>query len=532
MSKEPLLVFQDIKKSFSGNIVLSGINFSIHPGEIVSLAGENGAGKSTLMNILFGMDVIQQTGGYEGKIIFNGKEVKIKSPRDAMDLGIGMVHQEFMLIPGFSISRNIKLNREDLRETPISRFFGEKYKLLDTRTMDASAQKSIKSLGMDTDVRTLVENIAVGTKQFIEIAREINKDYLKLLILDEPTAVLTETEAKRFIRCIRLIADSGIAVIFISHRLDEIMELTDRVVVLRDGKLVFDKLTKETTKTEIASIMVGRNLGTDSIVNSDRNFVDNDIILSFRNYSVDMPGERTSDISLDIRKGEILGIGGLAGQGKASISSGLFGLYSTKGSVTFEGKPLDNTIVGESLRKRIAFVSEDRKGVGLLLDQSIAFNMTFTKMQLDHAYLQQFGPFHVYNKKAADRDTEEMIKKLDIRCTGPDELVGSLSGGNQQKVCMARALLTHPTVLFVSEPTRGIDIGAKKLLLDYLVEINKKEGITIVVTSSELNELRSVCDRIAIVTAGKIIGILKPTDPEVNFAFLMSGEKIQKESEK
>lgn len=526
MASTPLLRFNNIKKSFSGNVVLSGIDFSIAAGEIVALAGENGAGKSTLMNILFGMDVIQKTGGYEGQIEFEGKAVSIKSPKDAMELGIGMVHQEFMLIPGFSIGRNIKLNREELKTNPIGKVFGKNYNTIDVKKINESASGSIKRLGMDVDPDTKVQNIAVGTKQFIEIAREINKSNLKILVLDEPTAVLTETEAEKFIDCIKTIADDGIAVIFISHRLDEIIKLATRTVVLRDGRLVFNKLTKDTNKEEIASTMVGHELSAEGIINKDRKFDDNDIILSFDNFSVQMPGERTKGINLKVRRGEILGIGGLAGQGKASISNGVFGMYPTTGTVSFNGKVLDNQKIGEALSKNIAFVSEDRKGVGLLLDQSIALNITFTKMKLENAFLTKVGFFNQFSNKSADQTSQEMIKKLDIRCTGPKQKVGSLSGGNQQKVCVARALLTEPDVLFVSEPTRGIDIGAKQLLLDYLVEINKTKGITIVMTSSELKELCSICDRIAIITDGIVQGILPPDSAQVDFALLMSGEKV------
>lgn len=529
MSNEPLLRLSGIGKSFSGNTVLSGVDFSVQPGEIVSLAGENGAGKSTLMNILFGMDVIQRTGGYQGKIIFDGKEVQIKSPMEAMALGIGMVHQEFMLIPGFSIARNIKLNREDLKANSIGRVFGKNFEELDIPKMTASAESSVRRLGLDVDVSSLVERESVGTKQFVEIAREVNKENLKLLILDEPTAVLTETETDRFLECIRSIAKDGIAVIFISHRLDEIMKLSHRVVILRDGKLVFNKLTKDTTKREIASVMVGRNMGGEEKKADDGSRKrKGDVILSFKDYAVSMPGERTRGVDLDVYEGEILGIGGLAGQGKASIASGLFGLYPTKGTVTYKNAVLKPSVTGDALARKFAYVSEDRKNVGLLLDQSIAFNIVFTKMKLDHSYLKKVGPFSIYDRAAADRAAEEMIEKFDIRCTGPEELVGSLSGGNQQKVCIARALLTEPDILFVSEPTRGIDIGAKKLILDYLQQINREKGITIVMTSSELNELRSVCDRIAIITEGVVKGILPATSPEVDFALLMSGENVEK----
>ena len=523
MSREALLHFKNITKSCAGNVVLDGVDFEIYPGQVIALAGENGAGKSTLMNILFGMSVIRETGGYEGEIIFEGKTVKVQSPEDAMALGIGMVHQEFMLLPGFTVARNIKLNRENLIPTPISKVAGKSYELLDNHQIVVEAGEALKRLGMEINPETTVDKLPVGHMQFVEIAREIDKKNLKLLVLDEPTAVLTESEAEKFLECIRSVADSGIAVIFISHRLDEVMKLADDVVILRDGQLVFKEKTKNTNKNEIAEMMVGRKLEADSMINVNRQFKD-DYILEVKNFRVNMPGEKTKDVSFKVRRGEIFGIGGLAGHGKTSISNGIFGMYPSSGSVLYNGEELNYKKTGEALNKGMAFVSEDRKGVGLLLDESIAMNMVYTDMKVNRNFLKKFGFFSQFDEKTSDEKAEEMIKELYIRCTGPDQIVGRLSGGNQQKVCMARALLSKPKLLFVSEPTRGIDIGAKQVLLNYLVKINKELGITIVMTSSELNELRSVCDRIAIIGQGTVQGILKPDSPNVDFALLMSGE--------
>jgi len=528
MAQQKLLHFRNIRKCFSSNTVLNGVDFSIEPGEIVALVGENGAGKSTLMNILFGMSVIRDSGGFEGDIEFDGKSIRISTPLDAMSLGIGMVHQEFMLLPGFSVARNIKLNRENLSPTLISGLAGRNYRVLDLDSIGREARASLDTLGIDIDPLDTVEHLAVGHMQFVEIAREFNKDNLKLLVLDEPTAVLTESEAERFLACIKTMAESGIAIIFISHRLDEVMRLANRVVILRDGQMVFDENIQSTSKMQIAELMVGRKLDSRSLVNADRIFDDADVVLEIEHLQVDMPGERTRDICLKVRRGEILGIGGLAGHGKAGISNAVFGMYPAKGSIAYEGEPLDFGMEGEALHKGMAFVSEDRKGVGLLLDESIVFNAVFTEMLVHDSYLRELGPFSLFSMSKAENRVKTMIKELDIRCASPRQSVGSLSGGNQQKVCMARALITQPKILFVSEPTRGIDIGAKQILLNYLVKINREQGITIVMTSSELNELRSVCDRIAIVTAGKVEGILKPEAPNVDFALLMSGEGVKR----
>ncbi len=519
-----LLHFKNIKKSFSGNVVLDGVDFAIEPGQVVALAGENGAGKSTLMNILFGMNVISETGGYEGEIVFEGKTVKIQSPQDAMALGIGMVHQEFMLLPGFTVARNIKLNRENLIANPVSKVAGKGYQLLDNPKIVKEAAGTLHRLGMEINPEVTVDKLPVGHMQFVEIAREIDKSNLKLLVLDEPTAVLTESEAERFLSCIRKVADGGIAVIFISHRLDEVMSLADSVVILRDGQLVSDEKVADTDKHRIAEQMVGRKLETESLINVNRSFKE-DMILEIEHLSVDMPGEKSRDVSLSVRRGEILGIGGPAGHGKTSISNGIFGMYPAKGNVNYNGQPLHFDRTGEALDKGMAFVSEDRKGVGLLLNESIALNMVYTDMKVKRHFLKKIGFFSLFDEKSADEAVKRMIEELDIRCTGPRQLVGRLSGGNQQKVCMARALITKPELLFVSEPTRGIDIGAKQILLNYLVKINKEQGITIVMTSSELNELRTVCDRIAIIGSGVVQGILPPDAPNVDFALLMSGEK-------
>ncbi|HWP50782.1 MAG TPA: sugar ABC transporter ATP-binding protein [Clostridia bacterium] len=526
MPKDVLLHFKQIKKSFAGNVVLKGVDFTVGKGEIVALAGENGAGKSTLMNILFGMSVIQSTGGFEGEVIWEGKPVKISSPDEAMHYGIGMVHQEFMLLPGFTVARNIKLNRENLVPNLVSKIAGRNYELLDEAAIVRDAQTILNRLGMDISPETRVESLPVGYKQFVEIAREISKKDLKLLVLDEPTAVLTESEAERFMACIRQVADAGISIIFISHRLDEVINLADRAVVLRDGQMVFDSRTQDTNKKQIAELMVGRTLEADSIAGINREISD-DIIMSIEHLRVDMPGEYTKDINLDVHRGEILGIGGLAGQGKISISNGIFAMYPATGKVKFEGQYIDFKKVGVSLSCGLAFVSEDRKGVGLLLDESIGMNIVYTDMQLHNHYLKKIGPIKLFHKAMAEEVISEMIETLDIRCTGPNQLAGSLSGGNQQKICMARALLTKPKILFVSEPTRGIDIGAKQILLNYLRKINREQGITIVMTSSELNELRSICDRVAIITEGCVKGILKPDASAVNFALLMSGEDIE-----
>ena len=524
--KPNLLEFKNVSKSYSGNQVLKDVSMEIMPGEIHALIGENGAGKSTLMNVLFGMPVIHTTGGFEGVVEFEGAPVTIKSPFEAIEYGIGMVHQEFMLIPGFTIAENIKINREIPKENMLNKItstvFGKRLKTLDFKTMNQDARSALDRLDMDISEYTMVAGLPIGFMQFVEIAREIDKKGIKLLVLDEPTAVLTETEADSLLKAMRNIAAEGIAIIFISHRLDEIINVADRVTILRDGELVVTKEVSDTNIVEIAELMIGRKVSIAREESASRHLSD-DIVLEINNLRVAMPGERVKGVNLQVRKGEILGIGGLAGQGKLGIANGILGIYEAKGEVLFEGKPLPLNNTKKVLQSAIGFVSEDRKGVGLLLDEPIELNIAFTDMQIHRNFLLSFAGLSIMDSKAVREHALKMIKDLDIRCTSEKQNAGSLSGGNQQKICVARALTQKPKLLFVSEPTRGIDIGAKKLILDLLMELSKEQGMTIVMTSSELAELCSICDKIAIICEGKVMGILPPDAPPADFGLMMSG---------
>jgi len=520
-----LISFRNVTKNYAGNTVLKDVSFDIKVGEIHSLVGENGAGKSTLMNILFGMPVIHSTGGFEGSLFLEDNPVDIKSPYQAMDHGIGMVHQEFMLIPGFTVAENVKINREITQEntlnSALTRLFGKRLKILDFKKMNRDTKLALDTLEMNIEEYTMVKGMPVGHMQFVEIAREIDKTNIKLLVLDEPTAVLTESEADNLIKAMRNLARKGISIIFISHRLDEIVQASDRVTVLRDGELVVTKNTADTNVIELAELMVGRKVTIDRSL-TDRTSA-NDIMLSIKGLEVAMPGERVKGVDLEVRKGEILGIGGLAGQGKLGIANGVMGIYPSRGEVILDGKllPLNNSY--QVLKAGIAYVSEDRKGVGLLLNESIELNIGFTAMQIHDSFLRKPGFIKLSDMKALRDNANRLITDLDIRCTSSLQSVGRLSGGNQQKICVARALTQNPKMLFVSEPTRGIDIGAKKLVLDLLYKLSSESGMTIVMTSSELAELRSICDRIAIICEGKVAGVLKPDAPAADFGLMMSG---------
>lgn len=532
--KNPLLEMRNISKDFSGNKVLNDINFSIEAGEILGLVGENGAGKSTLMKILFGMDEIRETGGYGGQVIIKGEIVNFNSPLDALEKGIGMVHQEFSLLPDFTAAENIVLNREPLKKSIASELFGERMNSLNREKIEDIANASIKKLGVKLDTTMKVSSMPVGHKQFTEIARELSKDTsgdsnpIELLVLDEPTAVLSEKEADSLLVAMRKLAKEGIAIIFISHRLNEIIDVCDKMMVMRDGLIIKHTPVKGVKVQDIAKWMVGRAV-SNSTKKREFDYKNKETILSINNLWVDMPGEMVKNVSLDVKKGEILGIGGMAGQGKLGIPNGVMGLYTAGGKVIFNGQELKLNNPRSLLDAGLAFVSEDRRSVGLLLDETLEWNVAFTAMQVQDKYLKKYlkGFMTWRDSKAIEKVTQKYIDQLEIKCTSSKQKAKELSGGNQQKICLAKAFALEPKLLIVSEPTRGIDIGAKSLVLDSLRKYNQELGTTIIIISSELEELRAISDRIAIVTDGKIEGILEASRPSEEFGLLMIGQKVE-----
>ena len=523
----PLLEMRNIRKDFFGNQVLTDINLTLREGEVIGLVGENGAGKSTLMKILFGMDVIRETGGYEGEILLNGQKAVFNSPFNALEAGIGMVHQEFSLIPGFTATENILLNREPQKKSVISQVFGERLNPLDRKEMDRKSEAAIQKMGVQIDGGMRIHDMPVGHKQFTEIARELSKDQLKVLILDEPTAVLTEKEAEALLSSIRGMASRGIAVIFITHRLQEILDVCDRVVVMRDGTVVNDVAARETSIPEITRWMVGRMV--DNVqAETGRNSENAPVALSIRKLWVDMPGETVRNVNLDVREGEILGIGGLAGQGKLGIPNGIMGLYDAGGEVTLRGEKIPLNKPRACLDASMAFVSEDRRGVGLLLDETLEWNIAFPAMQIQNKFLKNYlgGLVKWRDEKAIHDITQRYIDELAIKCTSSKQKAKELSGGNQQKICLAKAFALEPSFLFVSEPTRGIDVGAKALVLEALKKFNRENGVTIVMISSELEELRLICDRIAIISGGRVAGILPAAESAEQFGLLMVSQVV------
>ncbi len=517
-----VLKLSGVGKNYFGNQVLEGVDLELERGEIHGLIGENGAGKSTLMNIIYGMGVIHDTGGYDGEMLIDGEPYKPRTPMEAMNAGVGMVHQEFMLIPGFTITENVKLNRENTKPNLASKVFGKTLESLDFAEMEKDASEAFGKLNLDIDINQVVEGLPVGYKQFVEIAREIDKDQMKVLIVDEPTAVLTESEAEYFLEVLTKLSKLGIAILFITHRLEEIKEVTDRITILRDGKLIKTLPTSEMSVEEMAAKMVGRDVEITAAGKRELPEDDN-YAIEVKDLNVSMTGEMVRGIDLKVRKGEILGIGGLAGQGKIGIANGIIGLYPATGSIKIHGKEMPLNDMKAMLDEGVAFLSEDRRGVGLLLDESIGLNIAYTAMEVNDEFLSKVGPIRMVKRSDIRENALDMIERLDIRCRGPEQHPRALSGGNQQKVCIARALTFKPDILMVSEPTRGIDIGAKNLVMDTLLELNRNQGVTIIMTSSELAELRQISDRIAIVAEGKIATILPPDADDTEFGLAMAG---------
>lgn len=526
MTSEPALALTNIRKSYYGVPVLKGVDLTVRPGEIHALVGENGAGKSTLMNILFGMPVIRDTGGYEGTIHLAGRALSPESPVDAMDQGVGMVHQEFMLLPGFTVAENVKLNRERTRPSLASRLLGNRGALetVDVAANRRDARTALDGIGMSLDERLVVGGLPVGHMQFVEIAREVDKENAKVVVFDEPTAVLAEQEADELLSAMRLLAKRGIAILFITHRLDEVLAVADSITVLRDGEVAGRLPRKDASIERLAELMIGRALKARTLPARKEGELA-DVALRITDLEVDMEGERVRGASLDVRAGEIFGIAGLAGQGKLGIANGIMGLHPARGRVELAGSPIPLEDPMASLRRGLAFVSEDRRQVGLLLDETIMMNIASAATNVHGRFLRGRGALALFDHRAAKMHAETLIETFDIRCRGPEEVVRRLSGGNQQKVALARAFTLDPTTLFVSEPTRGIDIGAKDRVLNLLVDMNRRRGTTIVLTSSELAELRLIADRIAVVDGGRIKGILPPDASDVEFGLLLGADR-------
>lgn len=518
-----ILEIINLSKNYHGSPALKNVNLSVKAGEIHGLVGANGSGKSTLMNILFGHQIIHETGGYQGQIRHRGSLVQIKNCSEAISLGIGMVHQEFALIPNLTISENIKLGRE-ITNRFTDRLFGYKYSFVDKKRNNEQAAQILNKLGLKIDVGILVGHLSTNIKQFVEVARETGRQDLNLLLLDEPTATLNKGDAQQLLSVLRELAQSGVAVLFVSHRLEEIKQICDRVTVFRDGQVVSRYKQEELSITTLARDMIG-HLVTKAYA-PDRAICTSEAIL-FRNFSVDMPGEAIKEMNLAVYKGEILGLTSLSGHGKLALGYGVMGLYPTAGEVIYEGRKLPWMNARTNILKGIYVLPDDRQTLGMLLEHSVEDNIIFTGNQVKNLFARQLPrPFSGFlDHRMSRRYVMKLVQDFDIKCTGVKQKIKELSGGNQQKVCLARALTVQPQLLFVAEPTRGIDISAKEKILQMLIEINRNQQTTIVMASSELDELKRICDRIAILVEGRIYKILSPDVSDIEFGLALAGEE-------
>ncbi len=491
-----------ITKLFPGVRANDGVDFSVRAGEIHALVGENGAGKTTLMNVLYGL-----VHSDSGEILIQGKPVRIGGPRDAISLGIGMVHQHFMLIPVFSVGENVMLGRE-----PIT---GPDF--YDRTRARVEIAKLTKSYGLALDPEARTGDLPVGLQQRAEIVKVLYRG-AEILILDEPTGVLTPQESKELFGVLRGLVKDGKTIIFISHKLKEVLEISDRITVMRRGKVVGHLTTKETTEEEIATLMVGRAV----LLRVDKKpATPGPVTFKVENLtaSSDRGVPALKGVSFDLREGEILGIAGVEGNGQSELMEVLAGTRRATGGRVLLGDKDVTTLDAKTERDAgIAFIPEDRRGTGLVLSFSIAENSI-----LGRERSPKFSWHEFVLRLVAIRDwARQLVKQFDIRTPSIDVAARNLSGGNQQKVIVAREMGSRPRVLLAAQPTRGVDIGAIEFIHRQIVH-ERDEGTAILLVSAELDEIRSLSDRIAVMYEGKIVSIEPPDAPEERLGLLMTG---------
>jgi len=512
---ENMIEVKGLSKKFDGNYVLKNVHLKIDDGKVYGLIGANGSGKSTFMNILNGNEVISKTGGYEGAIEIDGKEIHIRDHSQSVAHGIAMVHQELALFNGMTVTENIKINRENVKTK--AKLLPE-FSLIDQKKNREDAKAVLDRVGVSLEPDRIVDGLSLNQKQFVELARELDNRGVRLLMLDEPTSSLNITETKSLLKCIREIADSGISVLFISHRLDEIMEVCDTVSVLRDGSLISTYEKGQFSEKQFADDMVGQE-----IVKAERKekAKAGPEIFAYQR-------EEDGKTALTIREGEILGITGLAGQGQEQLLDGLFGLKPSRYQAIYKGKPLKKGDPGQLIESGIYYLSEDRAGTSLFMESPIWKNMIFGTETRHPEFLsrKEIPALSFLNKKKIQTHAKDMIDTLHIVCQGPGQKVRELSGGNQQKVCVARALTFRPDMLFISEPTRGIDVYSKELILKWLLKMNQEYGTTIVVASGELEELLRICDRIAVMYQGEVFKIFEEHAGQEELTLALYGREL------
>lgn len=476
-NKKPILEMVGISKAFPGVKALDKVNLRAYEGEVMALLGENGAGKSTLMKILSG--VYQRD---EGEIKIEGQDVEINNIKDAQRLGISIIHQELSLLTNLSIFENLFLGCE----------ISDGLKL-NKKEMIKKGEELLRKFDLNISPRTIVKELTVGEMQMVEIIKAVSKD-ARIIIMDEPTTALTEVETQKLFKIIKHLKSQNVAVIYISHRMEEIFKICDRVTVLRDGTFIGEEYIKNVSRDDLISMMVGRKL--------EEQFPYVEVkpgkaILEVKNIKWN---DKIKDVSFELKSGEILGIAGLMGSGRTEVAKLIFGEYKkTSGEVYIDGKKVDIKSPKDAINCGIAYLSEDRKKEGLILKLSVLDNMTISNLSK-----YENGIKRINRSKELD-DCKEYTKKLHIKTSSPYQLVKNLSGGNQQKVIIAKWLLNSPKVLIIDEPTKGIDVGAKKEIYEILNEL-KMQGKGVIMISSDMEEILGVSDRIIVMHEGKITG--------------------------
>ncbi|MBU3173015.1 sugar ABC transporter ATP-binding protein [Clostridium estertheticum] len=479
--KIPFLEMKGISKCFPGVKALDNINLSLYKGEVLALLGENGAGKSTLIKILGG--VYQKD---DGKVVIQGSEVDIKNVKEAEKLGISIIHQELSVIPNLTVAENLFLGNEKINKIT---------KKLDKKTMNTMCKDYLKQIGSNVDPEEYVKNISIGEMQMLEIVKAISKNS-NIIVMDEPTSALTDTETEKLFKVVEMLKSRDIAIIYISHRLDEIFAICDRINILRDGKYVGEVKVNDVSKDDLITMMVGRKMEEQYPYKEPTNVTP---ILKLNDVCLE---GILKSINLEVRAGEILGMSGLMGSGRSEVAKVIFGEYKrTSGSIEMNGKQVNINCPKDAINSGIAYLSEDRKKEGLILPLSVKQNMTL-------ASLDKFEKKMFCISKADEKNVvDEYIKKLAIKTPTQDQLIKNLSGGNQQKVIIAKWLIQSPKVLIIDEPTRGIDVGAKKEIYDVLNQL-KAEGKAVIMISSDMSEVLGISDRIVVMHEGKITGEL------------------------
>lgn len=468
-----------IDKSFGGNAVLKNAGFLLDDGEVHALMGENGAGKSTLMKILTGVYTKDA-----GQVIVDGKEVCYNNPQEAEKAGIVFIHQELNVLFDLTVEENMFLGKE------IKKVFG----ICDRKAMRKRVQEILDMLGVDIDPTQRMDELSIGQQQMIEIAKALMID-AKVLIMDEPTAALTQSETEVLFKVVNSLRQKGVSIVYISHRMEEIFELCDRITILRDGTYIDTKRIADIDMNDIVKMMIGREIGERYPV---RNSKIGDVAFEVKNLNC--PGA-FENVSFEVRAGEVLGVSGLMGAGRTEIMQAIFGnMPNVTGQLFLDGKEIKNKNPQQAIQNGIGFITEDRKVEGLMLEESIMKNISL-------ANLGRISNGGVINKRKEQELVNKGIEELRIRCFGPQHECNNLSGGNQQKVIFAKWIYTNPKVLILDEPTRGVDIGAKKEIYNIINELAAK-GVAIIMVSSELPEVLGMSDRVMVVREGEVRGIL------------------------